>query len=447
MSADPKPKPLNQSLKKEFMLFFGSVKLAIVLLLLIALASVIGTVLPQDQGPAVIDNSTFHPVAKQVLHALKAHDVYHAFWFNFLLALLFLNLAVCTYLRFPPTWRRYQMRTPPAPPVAALQEAVEVPGAPTQAQLDLLRKRGYHVAEIPNGEYFAEKGKFVRLAPTFIHISLFAVILGAIAGGVTGIKNSLPMMVGESIGSDEIFKTSYIKGSAAQPPSPFKIRLDAFRMDFRPNGMVKQYYSDITVIPEKGEPFTKQIWVNEPLIHNGQYFYQSFWGIGGLRYQVGNGEPTQLILQQAKSGGYLSKPFSIAGEDYIFFVREMETPALVVSVKTVTPVAQLMPGSVAVIGGQKVGLTDYQLFSGLETKKDPGIPLVYFGCGMMIFGLAMVGSSHREVWVRRTESGWVLAGRTHKGRIMLRKELQTVAGLWQPPSTESASHDIGAKAS
>jgi hypothetical protein len=66
---------------------------------------------------------------------------------------------------------------------------------------------------------------------------------------------------------------------------------------------------------------------------------------------------------------------------------------------------------------------------------------------MMIFGLAMVGSSHREVWVRRTESGWVLAGRTHKGRIMLRKELQAVAGLWQPQSTDSASHDIGAKAS
>lgn len=447
MSAEPKPKPAKQTLKKEFLLFFGSVKLAIVLILMIAVASVIGTVLPQDQGPSVIDNATFHPVAKQILHALKAHDVYHAFWFNFLLALLFLNLAVCTYLRFPPTWRRYQMDMPPAPPVAALQEKEPVAAGPTSAHLDLLRKRGYHVAEIPNGEYFAEKGKFVRLGPTFIHISLFAVILGAIAGGFTGIKNSLPMMVGESIGSDEIFKTSYIKGAVATEPSPFKIRLDAFRMDFRPNGQVKQYYSDITVIPAQGEPFTKQIWVNEPLIHNGQYFYQSFWGIGGLRYSVDGAAPTQLILQQAKSGGYLSRPFSIAGEDYIFFVRAIEQPALLVSVKTVQPVAQFMPGSTSSIGGKTIALADYQLFSGLETKKDPGIPLVYFGCGMMIFGLSLVGFSHREVWVRRTETGWVLAGRTHKGRVMLRKELQAIAGLWQPASTDSASHDIGAQAS
>ena len=132
MSADPKPKkPQTSTLKKESLVFFGSVKLAIILLLLVAGASVIGTVLPQDQGPAVVENSAFPPALKQVLLTIKAYDVYHAFWFNFLLALLFLNLAVCTYLRFPPTWRRYQMKTPPTPPVAGLQETVPVAAAPT----------------------------------------------------------------------------------------------------------------------------------------------------------------------------------------------------------------------------------------------------------------------------------------------------------------------------
>lgn len=447
MSASPNPKPKTTTLKQEFLVFFGSVKLAIVLLLLIALASVIGTVLPQNEGPSVIQNANFHPLMKQVLFALKAHDVYHAFWFNFLLALLFLNLAVCTYLRFPPTWRRYQMLNPPAPPVKALQEAVPVASAPDEAQLDLLRKRGYRIAEIPNGEYFAEKGKFVRLGPTFIHISLFAIIAGAIIGGFTGMKNSLPMMVGETIGSDEIFKTAYIRGSLSAETSPFKLRLDGFRMDFRPNSQVKQYYSELTVMPEKGEPYKKTIWVNEPLVHEGVYFYQSFWGIGGLRYAVGDGAPTQVILQQAKSGGYISQPFSVDGQEYVFFVRALEQPTLVVSVKSLEPVAQLVPGTNAVIGSKTVKLTDYQLFSGLETKRDPGIPLVYFGCGVLIFGLAMVGTSHREVWIRRTETGWVLAGRTHKGRVMLRKELETVARLWAPAPSDQAAHDIGAKAS
>ncbi|MNU10478.1 hypothetical protein D3C72_2576400 [compost metagenome] len=59
----------------------------------------------------------------------------------------------------------------------------------------------------------------------------------------------------------------------------------------------------------------------------------------------------------------------------------------------------------------------------------------------------MVGTSPREVWIRRSESGWVLAGRTHKGRVMLRKELETVARLWAPAPSDQAAHDIGAKAS
>ncbi len=79
MSASKAPKA---SWKREFFQFFGSLQLAIVLLLLIAAGSIIGTVLPQDQGPGVIHNATFHPLVKSALLALQAHDVYHAAWFQ-----------------------------------------------------------------------------------------------------------------------------------------------------------------------------------------------------------------------------------------------------------------------------------------------------------------------------------------------------------------------------
>ncbi|MNL81875.1 hypothetical protein D3C87_2091080 [compost metagenome] len=68
----------------------------------------------------------------------------------------------------------------------------------------------------------------------------------------------------------------------------------------------------------------------------------------------------------------------------------------------------------------------------------------------MIFGLAMIGVSHREVWLRRTQDGWVLAGRTHKGRVMLRKELQAIAAVWPagaPSQATPDSPDLGAQAS
>src|SRR5437868_670590 len=131
------PRP---SWRKEFLIFFGSLKLAIGLLLAIAAASTVGTVLPQDEGPGVIMNAQF------------------------------------------------------------------------------------------------------------------LIIGGGIVGGLTGLKNSTPVQVGQTISSAAVVDTSYLKGKLHIDPRPFDLRLDAFRMDFRPNGQVKQYYSEVTVTPKDGVP-------------------------------------------------------------------------------------------------------------------------------------------------------------------------------------------------
>jgi cytochrome c biogenesis protein len=377
----------------------------------------------------VIHNAQFAPWLKQVLLAIQAYDVYHAFWFDFLLAMFFVNLAVCTYLRFPATWRRYAMLTPPMPPVASAQEVVQLQAAPSPLALDMFRKRGYRVSELANGAFFAEKNKFVRLNPTFIHISLFLIIAGGIVGGLTGLKNSIPVQVGESISSKDVVETSYLKGKLHGAPRPFDLRLDAFRMDFRPNGQVKQYYSEVTIAPQGGTPYRQTLWVNEPLVVDGMYFYQSFWGVGGLTYTV-DGKPADLKLTQAKIGGYMSKPFQVGADEYMFFLRSPNEPCLIVSTKSFNPVSELVPGITKPLSGHQLGIKEYRFFSGLETKSDPGIPLVYLGCGILIFGLCMVPFSHREVWVRPVEGGWLLAGRTHKGRVMLRKEMEEIAEKW-----------------
>ena len=418
------------SWQREFLTFFGSLKLAIALILLIAAGSVIGTVIPQDQGPEVIRTGAFPDWLKSVLMAARAYDVYHAFWFVFLQALMFLNLAVCTYLRFPPTWRRYQMKAPGTPGVASLPEVMRLASGPTPLKLDALRKRGWNVMPQANDVLFAEKNKFVRLAPTFIHISLFLIMGGAIWGGLSGVKHSVPIMVGESVGSDQIVEQAFLRGRFHSEPAPFDLTLDAFRMEFRPSGQVKQYYSDITITPRDGRPpFKQTMWVNEPLIHDGMYFYQSFWGVGGVTYAI-DGKPTRATLTQARTGGYMSRPFTLGGEEYMFYLRGLEEPGLLVSTKDFEPKAQVVPGHEAKLHGQTFKIDEYHLFSGLETKIDPGIPLVYLGCGMMILGLCMLPFRHREVWLRQDEAGWLIGGRTHRGRVMLKREMADLARLW-----------------
>ena len=425
--SDSSPRP---SWKREFLTFFGSLKLAIALILLIAAGSVIGTVIPQDQGPDVVRNGAFPEWLKAVMMATRAYDVYHAFWFLFLLALMFLNLAVCTYLRFPPTWRRYQMTAPATPGVASLPEVVRLASAPSPTKLDMLRKRGWNV--MPQGDeiVFAEKNKFVRLAPTFIHISLFLVMGGAIWGGFSGVKHSVPLMVGETVGSDQIVEKAFQRGRWHAEPAPFDLTLDAFRMEFRPSGQVKQYYSDVTIAPRDGRaPYKQTLWVNEPLIHDGMYFYQSFWGVGGFTYAI-DGKPLRTTLAQARTGGYMSKPFKLGAEEYMFYLRGLEEPGLLVSTRDFEPKGQVVPGAEVKLHGQTFLIQEYHLYSGLETKIDPGIPMVYLGCGMMILGLCMLPFRHREVWLRRDEEGWLMGGRTHRGRVILKREMADLAKLW-----------------
>lgn len=434
---------------QEFLAFFNSIPLAVVLMILIGLGSSIGTVLPQDQGARVVLEGAFPAWLKQVLLAIKAYDVYHSFWFNFLLALLFINLAVGTYVRFPPVWRRLLMDRPRTPPMANLPERMPLGFVPGDLALSSLQKRGYTVQALPEGGYFAEKAKLVRWGPTIIHIALFLIIIGAMWGGLRGIKASLPILPGEGISGPEVVESAFLKGSWPVSPSAFQLKLEDFRIELRPSGQAKQYYSEVRVEEPGQPPRTERVWVNEPLIVDGVYFYQSFWGIGALRCQVGGGEVQRMPLTPAKVGGYMSKPFKAGNQELMWFLRGMEEPAMLVETKGFQPVGQAVPGTGAMVGGVPVRLDRYELYSGFEAKADPGIPLVYAGCGLLILGLVLVPFAHRELWLRPDEAGeWWAVGRAHKGQEMFRRELLALGRAFQAgaqaPSTSPQAAAPGA---
>jgi cytochrome c biogenesis protein len=281
-----------------------------------------------------------------------------------------------------------------------------------------------------NGVVYAEKHKFSRLSPTFIHISLFLIIAGAIWGGLAGMKHSLPLQVGQAVGSQTIWNDAYQRGRLSAAPRPFDLRLDAFRMEFRPSGMVKQYYSDVTVTPHDGRaPFTRTLWVNEPLIVDGMYFYQSFWGVGGVSWSI-DGKVERQPLTQAKTGGYMSRPFELGDTRYMLFLRSLDEAAMLVDTRDFQPRAEVVPGLPVEVDGHRLLVSSYHLYSGLETKLDPGIPLVYLGCGMMLLGLALLPFRHCEAWVRQDETGWLLGGRVHRGQVVLQRELAQLAVVW-----------------
>jgi len=84
--------------------FFTSVKLAVVLLIILAIVSVIGTVIQQNEAPERYLQE-YSKATVDLFEILGFFDMYHTWWFVLLLFLLTANLTVCTLDRFPHTWK------------------------------------------------------------------------------------------------------------------------------------------------------------------------------------------------------------------------------------------------------------------------------------------------------------------------------------------------------
>jgi cytochrome c biogenesis protein len=93
-------------MKKIILSFLSSLKLTITLLIIIAVASILGTIIPQQYEGG---ESFRHlgPGLVKVFNSLQLFDMYHSVWFIILMGLLSLNLIVCSLNRLPASWKLF----------------------------------------------------------------------------------------------------------------------------------------------------------------------------------------------------------------------------------------------------------------------------------------------------------------------------------------------------
>jgi hypothetical protein len=178
--------------------FVGSIPFAVTVLVLIAVASVIGTLVPQmpmkTHAEAMELLGKLEPdwgVAKARLF-IYAHlyDVWHAWWYQFLLVLLLASACVCTIDRLGSTLRRFRRpRVAVEPRVyASLRGSRSLRSAdPLAGTAEKLRRHfrghGYQVLEA-EGEgslsLLARKGRLSLLGPLTVHVSLVVILVAAV---------------------------------------------------------------------------------------------------------------------------------------------------------------------------------------------------------------------------------------------------------------------------
>ena len=307
--------------------FLGSMNLAITILVVIAVASAIGTVLQQNQ-PYQDYIIKFGPYWHEIFTVLDLYDIDGAVWFLLLLGFLVLSTSVCIYRNGPEMLRdmrhyRLNMKEKSLRVMRNFREWT-LNDSPQQAEQTLTQyfnNKGYRARrkERDGVTLLAlMKGQMNRLGYLFTHVGIVVICIGGLMDGNLGL--SIKEWLGEikiekrDIAAKEVPPVSRLgpgenwsfRGSITLPEDsvsnivflnirdgylvqelPFAVELKEFRVEHYPSGQPKSFESDLIIHDDQlEEPIEDTIAVNDPLIYRGYAIYQASFSDGGTKMQL-----------------------------------------------------------------------------------------------------------------------------------------------------------------
>ncbi|MDZ8135186.1 MAG: cytochrome c biogenesis protein [Nostoc sp. DedQUE04] len=441
----------GQFLRQELLPVLTNLKLAIALLLLIAIFSSTGTVIEQGQSPAFYQaNYPEHPalfgfLTWKVIQVVGLDHVYRTWWFLALLILFGTSLTACSFTRQLPAlkaaqrWKYYEEPRQ----FQKLALSAELDTASLNSLSEILQKHRYKI--FPNQEktnlLYARKGIVGRIGPIIVHIGIVAILLGGIWGAMTG------FLAQEMVASGDTFQVTNIVDAgplaAAQVPKDWSVRVNRFWIDYTPSGGIDQFYSDMSVLNNQGEEVDhKKIFVNEPLRYHGVTFYQTDWGIAGVRVQFNNSPIFQLPMAQLNTNGngriwgtwVPTKPDLSEGVSLL--AKDLQGMVLIYDA-TGKLVDTVRAGMFTEVNGVKLKILDVIGSTGLQIKADPGIPIVYTGFGLLMLGVVMSYFSHSQIWALQKGDRLYIGGKTNRAQVAFEQEvLEILDRLSSQPKSE-----------
>lgn len=410
----------------------ANLRLAIILLLAIALFSISGTVIEQGQSVEFYQNNYPESPAVlgflswQVILTLGLDHVYTTWWFVTLLVIFGSSLTACTFTRQLPTLKlaqRWQYYKRPSQ-FEKLALSTELENNTLDQVIPELEKHRYQVFQEGN-QLYARKGLIGRMGPIVVHASMLIILVGAIWGAFTGFTAQEMVPSGKTFQVKNVFEAG--KLAESQIPTDWAVKVNDFWIDYTTEGEIDQFYSDLSVVDREGNELKREtIHVNQPLRYKGVTFYQTDWGIAGVKVQINNSPVFQLPMAKLKEGdGKLwgtwvpIKPDLSEGVSLV--TRDLKGTLLVYDTAgKLTGVVR--PGMGIEVEGMTLKVKDLIGSTGLQIKADPGIPIVYTGFGLLMVGVIMSYVSHSQIWALQTEHSLYLGGKTNRAQVGFEKE-------------------------
>ncbi len=387
--------------------FFCSVKLTVYTLLLLAATSVIGTV--------ILQNGTEQQYIKlygvgwaNLIKVFNINNMYHAWWFLALIVILCINIVVCSIERLSFTWKIIFPKkiTFNKDRFRKLKniETFTVDAGPSssvdRSEQFLSRTVGTVIKETTSAGsvLYSEKGRWTRIGVYIVHSSILLLLTGALIGSLFGFKANLQLDEGRT--SDRAF----LSKNRTAVPLGFSIRCNEFEVKFYDTGAPEEFRSNLTIIENGKEAFTRDIRVNHPLRYKGINIFQSSYGTAqpdSVNLDVIRQADKSQTTHTLKIGEIIQLPdgqgsFELEGflphfdfqghnlgEAFVGKITGKDGKSLQIGLPMKFPTFDRMrKGPFAFV----VKEFEQKFYTGLQVTKDPGIWYVYSGFILMIIG-------------------------------------------------------------
>lgn len=300
-----------------------SMRTALVLLLLLAVAAIPGSLVPQNTSDpnGVIQFESDNPELYKIYDAIGLFDTYSSVWFSAIYLLLFVSLIGCVIPRAKHHLTALRSRPPRTPARLARLDGHTtrtLPGIDVEQAIAAgrarLRARGYRV-ERYGDSLSAERGYWRETGNLLFHVSLIGVLVAVGIGGGFGYTGQRVLAEGFAFTNTRAGYDSFTPGRffTDDELAPFSIRLDSFEVVYEEDSFVAygqplDYTANVTVTERGGEATSGVIKVNEPLT------------IGGAQvYLLGNGYAPVLTVRDPDGTVVFSQPTLFRPQDANLF--------------------------------------------------------------------------------------------------------------------------------
>lgn len=420
------PGLLDEGLERLWHLL-TSMRLALVLMLGLAVLGLIGTLVVQMPPGVLADADAKRTWLNEIrpkyggwtgiMDQLQLFAIFTSVWFRAIGAALAISLVACSVHRVPGL-----LKTARQPHVdvgekffehAPQHETIVLRGTPAAAAervTGVLRHRRYRTVTLDDGtvHVYADRYRWAPFASLAGHLSVVVILIGAMVGSAFGFRDG-EFMLAEGT-------------TASVPMTPgVQIRLDAFRDTYyAETGAPSDYASDVVLLKDGQEVARQTVRVNDPLRYEGVTFYQSFYGpavvvgiadatgtelgVEGIplawRSTEGNRPVGRFSIPEAGlvawviGTGGAGDPLIQPGQVRLELYRDSGSGEAVAS-RTITQ------GTPETVAGLTFSFQRESKYTGLSVARDPGVPIVWLGCFLLVAGFVVVFMfPHRRLWVR-----------------------------------------------